>query len=463
VKVTQRLARFIAEHRYSDLAPEVRQMARYTIADTMGCCIGGYTVACEECSWIINLVKDLKGRPEATVFMDGFRTSAPLAALANGTMIHTIDFDDTHLGSISHLSASLVPTVFSLAQRLNADGSGVLEAFVVGFEVAARVGRSMMPSHYKYWHPTSTFGSLASAAAAAKLLKLDPLQTEYSLGLAADMAGGLRYCIDKGDFSKSLHPGFAAMRGVMLALLVQKGAHGPAGILEYPTGFCNAFSQDSEIQKITEGLGETYEISSNSLKAYPTILCSHSSIQAVLEMMREHSLDESEIVKIRLRISETAKGQGQNYHPDNPLAARLSIPYCVSLAVIDKKVGLTQFTREKLGDPQIREFIKRIEIKEDPSLNQLYPETLASIVEMEIKDKGTLRHQVIYPKGNTRNPLTESDIADKFMELSSSSLGKARSEELLEMLFHLDQLNSVERLVGLIRAVDKGPWYKVQG
>lgn len=450
MKTTEHLARLIVEHRFSDLPSEVRKVARYTIADTVGCCIGGYTAAGEECSWIINLVKDLGGRPEATVFMDGFRTSAPLAALANGTMIHTIDFDDTHLGSISHFGASLVPTVFSLAERLNANGPSVLEAFVVGFEVAARVGRRMMPSHYKYWHPTSTFGSLASAAAACKLLKLDQLKTEYALGLAADLAAGLRYCIDKGDFSKSLHPGFAAMRGVMLALLIQKGAHGPVGILEYPTGFCSALSQEPEIHKITEGLGETYEISSNSLKAYPTILCSHSSIQAIQEMMREHAVDDSEIVKIRLRISETVKGQGQNYHPETPLAARLSIPFCVALAAIDKKVGLTQFAREKLDDPRVREFMKRIEIQEDPSLNRHYPDTLASIAELETKDRGTIRHQVIYPKGNTRNPLTESDIADKFEELCSLSLGKARCEELLEMLFNLDQLDSVEKLVGLI-------------
>ena len=148
-------------------------------------------------------------------------------------------------------------TVFALGERLKVDGSSLINAFVVGFEVGARVGRSMMPSHYRYWHPTSTFGSLASAAAACKLLNLDAAQTEQILGLAADEAAGLRYCIDKGDFSKSLHPGFAAMRGIMLALLGQKGATGPKGLLEYSTGFCRAFSEDPKIEKITEGLGSS--------------------------------------------------------------------------------------------------------------------------------------------------------------------------------------------------------------
>jgi 2-methylcitrate dehydratase PrpD len=251
-------------------------------------------------------------------------------------------------------------------------------------------------------------------------LKLDENQTEYALGLAADQAAGLRYCIDKGDYSKSLHPGFAAMRGVMLALLVQKGANGPRGILEYPTGFCHAFSEDPEIEKTTEGLGRFYELNSNSLKAYPTILCSHSSIQAVQEMMKEHAIDHSEILKVHLRISE-------------------------------KKVSLNQFNEEKLGDPRINDLMERIEIEDDPSLNRKYPETLASVVEIETKGKGTLRHEVIYPKGNRGNPLLKEDVAEKFREQCSLSLPKDQYEELLEMLLNLDQLHSVEKLIDLLR------------
>jgi 2-methylcitrate dehydratase PrpD len=374
-----------------------------------------------------------------------------MAALANGTMIHTVDFDDTHMGSISHFSASLVPTVFSLSERLHAGGSALIQAFVVGFEVGARVGRQMMPSHYRYWHPTSTFGSLASVAAASKLLNLDHEQTEYALGLGADQAAGLRYCIDKGDYSKSLHPGFAAMRGVMLAMLVQKGANGPRGILEYPTGFCHAFSEDPEVEKIADGLGGSYELTSNSLKGYPTILCSHSSIQAVQEIMKERAVEDSDILRVHLRISETAKGQGKNYRPETPLAARLSIPFCVALAAIEGEVTLQQFTEEKLSDERIRDFMNRIEIEDDPSLNERYPETLASVVELQARGKGTLRHEVIYPKGNTRNPLQREDVADKFRRQCAITLPKDQYERLLEMLFNLDRLGSLDELIGSLR------------
>jgi len=451
MEVTRQLAQFVVNHSYSDISSDIRELAKLTVIDTLGCCIAGYTEAREECEWIIELVKELGGTPESSVFMDGFKTSGPFAALVNGTMIHSIDFDDTHMGSISHFSASLVPTVFSLAEKLGAEGSALLESFVVGFEVGARVGRQMMPSHYRFWHPTATFGSLASAAAASKLLGLDVLQTEYALGLAADLAGGLRYCIDKGDYSKSLHPGFAAMRGVMLALLVHKGANGPKGILEFPTGFCHALSEEPRIEQIVDGLGEPYELTSNSLKAFPTILISHSSIEAVLEMMKENHIDDSQILKVRLTISRTAKGQGQNYSPETVLAARLSIPFCVALALLDKEVSLKQFTKERLDDPQVKDMMARIEIEADPSLNEKYPETLASIVELETRDRGTIKNQVIYPKGNTKNPMTKNDVADKFRKLSFVSMEETRSEEILQRLLDLDQADSLQALFDLLR------------
>ena len=451
MNITERLAQFVADHRFSSLPRDVVELAKWTIADTLGCCIAGYTVAEKECGWIVDLVKDMGGRAESTVFLDGYRTSAPMAALANGTMIHTVDFDDTHMGSISHFSSSLVPAVFALSERVRVDGAALVEAFVVGFEVGARVGRRMMPSHYKYWHPTGTFGSLAAAAAACKLLRFDAAQTEQALGLAADQAAGLRYCVDKGDYSKSLHPGAAAMRGVMMALLVAKGANGPEGIFEYPTGFCQAFSEDPDVEKIAEGLGRSYEIGSNSLKAYPTILCSHSSIQALREMMKDHAVEERDIARIRLRVSATAKGQGMNYDPTTALAARLSIPFCVSMAVVDRDVSLHEFNEERLADPRIREVMRRIEIQDDPAMTLQYPETIASIAEIETRSKGTIRHEVIYPKGNVRNPLSKEEVATKFRGLASVTLPQDQCEELLASLFRLDELSSTDELIRLLR------------
>jgi 2-methylcitrate dehydratase PrpD len=241
------------------------------------------------------------------------------------------------------------------------------------------------------------------------------------------------------------------MQGVMLALLVLKGANGPKGILEYPTGFCHALSEEPDIEKIVEGLGKPYEITANSLKAYPTILISHSSIQAILAMIEEHDIETSQIVKVRLTVSSTAKGQGQNYDPETPLAARLSIPFSVALALIDKEVSLKQFTRERLEDPQIKEMMARIEIEEDPSLNAKYPETLASIAVLETKTKGTLKNQVIYPKGNMKNPMTKDDVVAKYRALCAGAMDRNKSEQILQRLLDLDQTDDLQELFDLLR------------
>jgi 2-methylcitrate dehydratase PrpD len=167
--------------------------------------------------------------------------------------------------------------------------------------------------------------------------------------------------------------------------------------------------------------------------------------------MEEHDIDYSQIVKVRLTISSTAKGQGQNYNPETPLAARLSIPFAVALALIDKEVSLKQFTKERLDDPQIKEMMTRIEIEADPSLNAKYPDTLASITVLETKTKGTLKNQVIYPKGNMKNPMTKDDVVAKYRALCAGAMDKNKSEQILQRLLELDQTNALQELFDLLR------------
>ena len=182
------------------------------------------------------------GNPQSTVFLEGMKTSTPQAALVNGALIHTIDFDDTHMGSISHLGASVVSSTLAMGEKIGADGSSLITAIVSAYEVAGRIGKAIMPSHYKYWHPTGTLGTIATAVSSSKLLGLNTEQVEQAISLAADGASGMRYCIDFGDFSKSLHPGLSAWHGIMAAQIIRRGAVGPKGLLEFISGFCEAFS-----------------------------------------------------------------------------------------------------------------------------------------------------------------------------------------------------------------------------
>lgn len=447
---TSTLAEFVSHLSFSRLPTEVIQKAKRVILDTLGCAIAGYSLAQEEFHWIYDLVGEIGGTPEATIFIEGFKTSAPQAALVNGTLTHTIDFDDTHLGSIAHLGASTVATVLAMGEKTKAPGHLLITALVSAYEVAGRVGRAVMPAHYKFWHPTSTLGVIASATAAAKIWGFETEKVEQAISLAADSASGLRYCIDFGDFSKSYHPGLAAWKGIMATLLTAQGAIGPKGLLEYKSGFVPAYSAEPRMEHLTKNLGEYYEIMFDSLKAYPTILCSHTPIQATLKVMAENKLQIEDLEAIHFRVTPTAPGQGMNYHPETPLAARLSIPYCVARAAADGYIGLDQFAEEKIADRRIKEFMKKITLESDPEFFQKYPDTLAAQVELKTKDGRVFRDESIYPKGHPQNPMSVEEIIKKFSQLALYTLSREQIEKITKIIFNLENLEEAKDLISLL-------------
>jgi 2-methylcitrate dehydratase PrpD len=417
--------------------------------DTLGCSVAGFTMAKQECAWIIKLVKQLGGTPEATVWMDGLKTSSLNAALANATMIHTVDFDDTHPDSISHLGASLLATVIALGEKTGASGKDVITAFVAGYEVGARVGNSVNKigrTHYKFWHPTATAGTIGASAAAAKMMKLGQSEIEQAIGLGVDQAVGFRYCIDKGDFSKSLHPGWAAMRAVMSAQIISVGANGPKGLLEYDSGFCNAMSSSPNVDELTKGLGKDFEILLDALKFYPTIHCSHTAIEATLGVVFNHKLKEEDVERVEIRISDLAKGQGMNYEPDNPLAARLSIPFCVATAVLKGHLELSDFIKEELHNPKLRQVMAKIKIEAEPEFNVKYPKGFVADLTVKTKDGKEYKDFIVYPKGHPDRPAAEKEVLDKYYSLTSLTWPRSQAEKVLGIMMSLDKLKSISEL-----------------
>ncbi len=447
---TQVLAEYVNRTSFSALPKDVVRKAKGIVLDTLGCGIAGYTLASHEFHWILDLVKEMGGNPQSTVFLDGMKTSAPQAAMVNGALIHTVDFDDTHMGSISHLGASVVSSTLAMGEKVGADGPSLITAIVLAYEVAGRIGRAIMPSHYKYWHPTGTLGTIATAVSSSKLLGLKTEQLEQAISLAADGASGMRYCIDFGDFSKSLHPGLSSWKGIMAAQIIRRGAVGPKGLLEYKSGFCEAYSDEPNLKALTENLGTFYEIANDSLKAFPTILCSHTPIQGTIKLMKGKNLRLEDVESIHFRVTPTAPGQGMNYSPDSPLAARLSIPYCVSMAAAEGHISMDHFQEAKVLNPKIREFMKKVTLESDPEFNNKYPGTLAAHVEIRTKDGSRFKEESIFPKGHPENPMNDEEIKEKFRRLALVTLDRVQTEEIIEKVYDLENLKSAEDLVAVL-------------
>jgi 2-methylcitrate dehydratase PrpD len=236
----------------------------------------------------------------------------------------------------------------------------------------------------------------------------------------------------------------------MAARVIGRGAVGPKGLLEYKSGFCEAYSDEPNIKALTENLGTFYETMADSLKAFPTILISHSPIQATMKLMKTGNLRPEDVQSIHLRITPTAPGQGLNYSPDSPLAARLSIPYCVGMAATDGHISMEQFKEDRIMDPKIREFMKKITVEPAPEFHQKYPGTLAAHVEIRTKDGSKFKEENIYPKGHPENPMSDEEIKEKFRRLALLTLNRAQTDQIIEKVYDLENMKQTKELIELL-------------
>ncbi|MEM2405155.1 MAG: MmgE/PrpD family protein [Candidatus Methanomethylicia archaeon] len=449
MRVTEILSKFIVETEFEDIPIDIVNKVKICFLDALGVGIAGFTLEKEMLKPILELIKEIRGS-ESTVIVDGFKTNFLYAALANGSFIHSIDFDDTHPAALTHTSSVLVPAALALGEKLNSNGKEIVTAFTLGFEAAAKVGQSVMPNLARFWHSTALNGTIGAAALGGKLLKLDVEQMNMAFGIAADIASGTYACIEFGDITKSLHSGMAAMKGLLAAWLVKKGGIGPRDIFEYKKGYCRIYSTNPKIEKISENLGKPFELSFNGIKAFPSILASHTPIQALIKIIRSRSIKVDEIDEISLKTYNLAASSFCNYNPQTLMAARLSIPFCLALAAVEGHVTIQNFTWEKIFDPKIREFMKRIRVEGDSELDKLYPEMFPAEVKVTLKDGRSYSETEYYPKGSYKNPLTNEELQNKFLNLATITFTMKQAQEIINIINVLEKVNKISELTSLL-------------
>ena len=323
--------------------------------DTVGCALGAWRDDAEKAEIARSLALSFASAPAAAVWGGGgAQADASLAALANGILANAADFDDTHKRALLHTGSVIVPPALALAEALKLDGRSVVAAVVAGYEVAVRVGMAVMPTHYRFWHSTATNGTFGAAAVAARAMGLDADRAQMALGFAGTQAAGLNTFFTSGDFTKSLHPGKAAFNGVLSARLAALGATSPPTMLEHEKGYVQAFSLEPKAAALTEGLGHTWEILQNGFKFFPSILASHAAIQATLDVVGAHDVKAADIAAITNETYATVASHFSAKTVTTAMGARVSVPYCVAVAALDREVGQAQFAPERVARPTCR-------------------------------------------------------------------------------------------------------------
>src|SRR5688500_351313 len=298
VNATRTLARFIAQSRSEELPEPVRQAAKRTLLNFLGCALGGCRDLAVEHA--LAVLRDFSGPPQAALLGRGERLDLLSASFINGAAANAHDFDDTHLPTVIHPAAPVVPVALALCERGSLSGSELLHAIVLGVEVECRVGTAVTPWHYAHgWHITSTCGVIGAAAAAAKILKLDEAKIAMALGLAANQACGLIESL--GTMAKSVSVGNAPRNGLFAALLAERGYTASPQTIEGPRGFAYVLGHDPDLSKITAGLGSVWESARNTYKPYPCGIVLHPVIDALLDLRKAAKLDFESIRKVTVK------------------------------------------------------------------------------------------------------------------------------------------------------------------
>jgi len=450
---TRTLAEFVARLRYEDLPQAVVDQACRIIVDTVGCALSAWVEDPEKSRIALEIAQLYRSDQGASVIgVAGARSQPAFAALANGILANAADNDDTHKRALLHTGSVVVPPALALAETQGLTGRELILVLVAGYEVAVRVGMAVMPTHYRYWHSTATNGTFGAAACAAKALGLDADGVQRTLGLAGTQAAGLNTFFESGDMTKSIHPGKAAFNGILSAQLARMGATSPPGILEHPKGYLNAYSTEPKPQKLTEGLGATWEILQNGVKYFPSILASHSPIQATLAIVKQHAIDPAQIARITNETYNTVKSHFSNKDVSTVMAARVSVPYCIAIAAVDGKLTQAQFAPARIADPLLRQVLANTEIIADAELNKLYPDKFPARVTITLKNGKSFQQTVLFPKGDPQDPLSADEIAAKYRDNAGTRLGAARADELLQAIYALPEAKSVERVSALLHA-----------
>ncbi|MBI2292154.1 MAG: MmgE/PrpD family protein [Betaproteobacteria bacterium] len=448
---TRSLAEFVARMRYEDLPQAVIEQACRIVADTVGCAISAWAEDPGKSRVALEIAKLYRTDTGASVIgVANFKSQPAFAALANGILSNAADNDDTHKRALLHTGSVVVPPVLALAEAIRMSGRDLIVSLVAGYEVAVRVGMAVMPTHYRFWHSTATNGTFGAAASAAKALGLDADGVQRTLGLAGTQAAGLNTFFESGDMTKSIHPGKAALNGILSAQLAQIGATSPPTILEHPKGYLNAYSTDPKPQALVAGLGSTWEILQNGFKFYPTILASHSPIQATLAIVRKHAIDPKQIARITNETYNTVKTHFSNQDVTGVMSARVSVPYCIAISAIDRELTQAQFALARINDPLVREVLARTEVIADAELNKLYPDKFPARVTIHLKNGTSLQETVLYPKGDPQDPLTADDLEAKFRGNVAAMLNPGRAGELLDAIYALPGARNMDHLMSLL-------------
>jgi 2-methylcitrate dehydratase PrpD len=433
------LANYIVSARLADIPADVQHEAKRAILNVLGCAIGGSPHPAVDLA--IRALGPFSGERTAAVVGRAERLDPLHASLMNGISSHVEDYDDTTPKNYSHTSSPVSSALFAYASANPVRGREFVEAFILGFEAASRVGNVVYPSHYDVgWHMTGTIGVFGAAAAVGKLMGLSAQEMVWALGLAATQSAGLREMF--GSMGKAFHPGRSAQNGYAAALLAKSGfTSGERGI-EGPRGFAHVLAPSRDLAKIGTRLGVDFDLRENTYKPFPCGIVNHPTIDGAIRIHHEHTPDPDAIVAVRLRVAPLVLDLCNQQNITRGLQGKFSVYHGAAVGLVRGKAGLREYTDDAVNDPAIKRVRESATAVGDPSNTEDQAH-----IEVELKDGRRLTTFVEQSLGNIHRPLTDRQLDDKFRDQAVMVLPSEDVDRLIDLCWRIDALEDVGELV----------------
>ncbi|MBO6520354.1 MAG: MmgE/PrpD family protein [Rhodospirillales bacterium] len=450
--ISRRLAEFAVNLGYEDLPTDVIERTKLLILDTAGIMVRARNDA-ESTPAMVRALEYLGLASGDCAVPGDAKTYAPsAAALLNGTLAHSLDFDDTHAEASLHSSAPIVPAALAAAEMTGASGKDLIAACVAGYEIQIRLSLALGPSdHYdRGYHPTATCGIFGAVAAAGKLLGMDADQIESGFGIALSQAAGSMQFLADGAWTKRSHVGQAAQNGLMCAVLAKEGFQGPKEAFEGKWGFLHAYAPNADPAKADAELGERWETLRLAVKPYPSCRYTHAAMDAIKQIMRDEGVtaDEVEAVEIGLPLTGmkiVSFPEEAKHNPESVVDGQFSMPFCAAV-VLREGTMLWDHYATHLKDPETLALTKKVTCVNDPEVEALFPANMAGKATVKTP-RGTFSVLVDMPKGEPANFMTVDEFRGKFSGLASPYLGEEGVNRFADLILGLEAQNSVSSVL----------------
>jgi 2-methylcitrate dehydratase len=440
MNIAERLSEYAQSIDYADLGEEVVVEAKKRIIDSLGCAIGAYREA------PVRIARKVAGANHSggasTILGTETRTSPDVATFVNGLMVRYFDYNDTYLSKEPAHPSDNISACLAVGEREGSSGKDLLTAVVLAYEVQCRLCDAADIRHRGWDHVC--YGLVSSALAAGKIMGLPPRKLTHSVNISLNAHIAMRQ-VRAGELSEWKGASFAnaARNAVFSTMLAAQGMTGPSPIFEGEMGFFKQVSGPFELDTAGfGGRGNRFKLGETYIKYFPAEYHAQSAIWAALQARRKvRSVDEISSVEVETHEAgyTILSKDKEKWAPSTKESADHSMPYMVGMALMQGKIDNSTYSARNLSDPKVLSFLKKIRVKEDSSLTEMYPRHIANRVTLRLKDGRTLTEQVDDPKGHPENPMTREEVEAKFRRLTGKFLKEAEARAITDFVWDLEK------------------------